>query len=249
MIKFFRRIRQNLLKENKTGKYFKYAFGEIFLVVIGILIAIAVNNWNSQRIKTNRNQDLLAKISKELDSNITRMTLLDSVSFNHRFIYSDSLFKLLDRNLEINDFDFMVSDDIYLPTIFNLNTSIFEELKNTGSLYAIGSDSLVAKIQRYYQNCERESSYNLESDKNVLQFKNKCYEGWFDFKYLYLKNPESALKNHEWIFNSRSVDYIRLRQYVEYANFHYQFVSKKAENIIKESEELKNFIVKEQNIF
>ena len=169
--------------DNKPMKYARYAVGEIVLVVIGILIAIAVNNWNSQRIKTNRNQDLLAKISKELDSNIYRMTLLDSASFNHRFIYSDSLFKLLDRNLEINDFDFMISEHIYLPTIFNLNTSIFEELKNTGSLYAIGSDSLVAKIQRYYQNCERESSYNLESDKNALQFKNKCYEGWFDFKY------------------------------------------------------------------
>jgi hypothetical protein len=53
MIKFFRKIRQNLLMENKTGKpilsagrYFKYAIGEIILVVIGILIALQINNWN-----------------------------------------------------------------------------------------------------------------------------------------------------------------------------------------------------------
>jgi len=46
MIKFFRKIRQNLLRENKTGKYFKYAIGEITLVVIGILIALQINNWN-----------------------------------------------------------------------------------------------------------------------------------------------------------------------------------------------------------
>ncbi|WP_223033783.1 DUF6090 family protein [Hanstruepera marina] len=51
MIKFFRKIRQNLLMENKTSKYFKYALGEIFLVVIGILIALQINNWNENRKK------------------------------------------------------------------------------------------------------------------------------------------------------------------------------------------------------
>ena len=49
MIKFFRKIRQNLLSEGKTGKYFKYAIGEIVLVVIGILIALQINNWNEGR--------------------------------------------------------------------------------------------------------------------------------------------------------------------------------------------------------
>jgi len=49
MIKFFRKIRQNLLSEGKTGKYIKYAIGEIVLVVIGILIALQINNWNEQR--------------------------------------------------------------------------------------------------------------------------------------------------------------------------------------------------------
>ncbi|NNC44454.1 MAG: hypothetical protein HKN99_01055 [Winogradskyella sp.] len=49
MIKFFRKIRYNLMEQNKTGKYFKYAIGEIILVVIGILIALQINNWNEQR--------------------------------------------------------------------------------------------------------------------------------------------------------------------------------------------------------
>ena len=52
MIKFFRKIRQNLLSEGKTGKYLKYAIGEILLVVIGILIALSINNWN-QSLKQN----------------------------------------------------------------------------------------------------------------------------------------------------------------------------------------------------
>ena len=46
MIKFFRKIRQNLLAENRFSKYLIYATGEIILVVIGILIALSINNWN-----------------------------------------------------------------------------------------------------------------------------------------------------------------------------------------------------------
>ena len=49
MIKFFRKIRYDLMEKNKTGKYIKYAIGEIILVVIGILIALSVNNWNKIR--------------------------------------------------------------------------------------------------------------------------------------------------------------------------------------------------------
>lgn len=52
MIKFFRKIRYSLLSKNKTGKYFKYAIGEIVLVVIGILIALQINNWNEKRKAT-----------------------------------------------------------------------------------------------------------------------------------------------------------------------------------------------------
>lgn len=60
MIKFFRQIRQNLLVENKTGKYLKYAIGEIVLVVIGILIAVQINNWNeNRRLKTQELKILL----------------------------------------------------------------------------------------------------------------------------------------------------------------------------------------------
>ena len=49
MIKFFRKIRQNMLREGKIGKYLTYAIGEIFLVVIGILIALQISNWNEQK--------------------------------------------------------------------------------------------------------------------------------------------------------------------------------------------------------
>jgi len=51
MIKFFRKIRYDLMEKNKTGRYLKYALGEIVLVVIGILIALSINSWNENRKK------------------------------------------------------------------------------------------------------------------------------------------------------------------------------------------------------
>jgi hypothetical protein len=68
MIKFFRKIRQNLLMENKTGKYLKYAIGEIILVVIGILIALQINNWNEGRKNNEKEATLIKNIIEDLNS-------------------------------------------------------------------------------------------------------------------------------------------------------------------------------------
>ena len=62
MIKFFRQIRFDLMEKNKTGKYLKYAIGEIVLVVIGILIALQINNWNENRKDTIAESNILQDI-------------------------------------------------------------------------------------------------------------------------------------------------------------------------------------------
>jgi len=90
MIKFFRKIRQNLLMENKTGKYLKYAIGEIVLVVIGILIALSINNWNENR-KTHRKEVILVE-------QLLEDARADSVFFQSRITYQqirDTLFNNL----------------------------------------------------------------------------------------------------------------------------------------------------------
>ena len=74
MFKFFRNIRQSLLMKDKITKYYKYAFGEIVLVVIGILIALSINNWNEAR--KNRIEQLI------LINNIIEDLRLDSIHIN-----------------------------------------------------------------------------------------------------------------------------------------------------------------------
>jgi hypothetical protein len=63
MIKLFRKIRYDLMEKNKTGKYFKYAIGEIVLVVIGIIIALQINNWNENRTKLKEEQNIIFNLN------------------------------------------------------------------------------------------------------------------------------------------------------------------------------------------
>jgi hypothetical protein len=86
MIKFFRHIRRNLMSENKTGKYFKYAIGEILLVMVGILLALQVNNWNEQRKMNAQEQELLEGLEVEFTINYKRLE--NVLQLHHKAIES-----------------------------------------------------------------------------------------------------------------------------------------------------------------
>ena len=101
MIPFFRRIRKKLADDNKPIKYLSYAIGEIVLVVIGILIAIQINNWNEANKRrekelhylTNIKTDLYLNI-KQIDSYITkRNEQIESASYGKQKIMQRSIIK------------------------------------------------------------------------------------------------------------------------------------------------------------
>ena len=71
MIKFFRKIRYTLMEQNKTSKYFKYALGEIILVVIGILIALQINNWNENQKSIIYERKMLKEVMEDLTIDAT----------------------------------------------------------------------------------------------------------------------------------------------------------------------------------
>ena len=102
MIKFFRKIRQDLLRDNKTGDYLKYAVGEIVLVVIGILIALSINNWNESR-KNDLEQALLVKnIIEDLRLDFIHINKsLEQVS-NQMNLIDDLISKIFDEKKKIN---------------------------------------------------------------------------------------------------------------------------------------------------
>jgi len=103
MIKFFRNIRKSLLMENKTSKYLKYASGEIVLVVIGILIALQINNWNEKK----QNEDKITAILEDIQKDLSEDVLSANYVFN-RYIKNDSLRKLfLNNELPATSYNFI----------------------------------------------------------------------------------------------------------------------------------------------
>ena len=97
MIKFFRKIRQKLLSENKLSKYLIYAIGEIILVVIGILIALSINNWNSERQNDIRRTFYLEGIRNDL---INDTIFINRLIPSYEVGYDD--FNSLDSLVRIN---------------------------------------------------------------------------------------------------------------------------------------------------
>jgi len=77
LIKFYRKIRQKMLTENKFSKYLLYAVGEIVLVVIGILIALQINNWNESRKQSISENAFITSVKKDLkeDKDYTNLVI------------------------------------------------------------------------------------------------------------------------------------------------------------------------------
>ena len=133
MIKFFRKIRQNLLSEGKTGKYFKYAIGEIILVVIGILIALQINNWNENRKNKIAEADYYCRI---LDDFVLNEKIIDETSklTTNRIKLCKKLILDLnnipnDRSIILNKFTAALRHDVSVPS--NIT---FEDLTSSGQL-------------------------------------------------------------------------------------------------------------------
>jgi hypothetical protein len=147
MIKFFRKTRQNLLMENKTGKYFKYAIGEIILVVIGILIALSINNWNELKKQRNEAKTFIKRLSEEVGQNIevtNREILLeqDQVEKTKSLLEMFSLpqDKINSRAIDSLIFAIMSSNSI------DIKTGTLEEGLNTGQVSLLSNSDLKQKL-------------------------------------------------------------------------------------------------------
>jgi hypothetical protein len=144
MIKFFRKIRQNLLMENKTSKYFKYAIGEIILVVIGILIALQINNWNENR-KTQGNQEKYLNLLKaEAHNNLKEIERVKEMVSTMNS-WQKKLIGLIDAPQDTIT-EYYVSKALR-NTLLSTNNIKYEnsalsELKSSGELKNVRNDSL-----------------------------------------------------------------------------------------------------------
>ncbi len=193
MIKFFRRIRFDLMEKNKTGKYFKYAIGEIVLVVIGILIALSINNWNENRKE--RVQEI-----KNL-KNIQQDILLDTVDIMYNVKYH-KLFQTSQKQLlnyiHIKDLQpkEIIKYELALgsPLIFTLHESSFTNLKDN-NINIISNQELKKQISNHYDNI---SKVMLRVENDLGEYKTYNFLKPYFLKYFSNENKVSKLGDTEF---------------------------------------------------
>lgn len=152
MIRFFRSLRQQLLTENRTGKYITYAIGEIVLVVIGILIALQINAWsNEQENRSSERTYLQAlhfEISEDLQfySNVADSLRKQRASAQHVIQFLEDPEAIIsDSLLFINTFRNCADGENLTRTEVT-----WKELQSTGRLSLIRNKELVRQLFEYY---------------------------------------------------------------------------------------------------
>tara|TARA_R110002049_G_C9030137_1_gene551975 strand:+ start:245 stop:1036 length:792 start_codon:yes stop_codon:yes gene_type:complete len=217
MIKFFRKLRQRLLTENKFSKYLLYALGEILLVVIGILIALSINNWNenskNERLETN----YLIRISKNLDNDFLEFD--DAIKLaqerNNRVLFLQEA--LENPELVQDSSDYFVQSIItagytYIPVISNHS---FEELKSSGRLALIQNEELRVLIAKYYDFVFGSSQWDFLKEDVQLKY-NEYSRG--------ILNQDQL----NWVLNNYySPDYLSNISKTELDGIYQRFVSRK----------------------
>ncbi len=148
MIKFFRKIRYRLVSESKFSKYLLYAGGEIVLVVIGILIALQINNWNQTSIRANLErkmlQELLTNLRKDSIDNAINARWYERVAKSARIIN-----KTLEQKTPWHDSLANHYGNIYTHGISTYNTSAYDNLESIG-FNLIKNDSIRIALTNLY---------------------------------------------------------------------------------------------------
>ena len=139
MLRFFRQIRKDLLKEKRISKYLVYAVGEIILIVIGILIAFSINNWNTNKEERIKETAILKQLQTEFNSNLKQLD--NKIAIRKDIIYASN--KLLGC---IDNPDKQIGDSVnkYIVTTQSGPTfdPIINDLASSGNLRLISNDSL-----------------------------------------------------------------------------------------------------------
>ncbi|WP_276391777.1 DUF6090 family protein [Eudoraea chungangensis] len=191
MIKFFRRLRQNLISEGKTEKYFKYAIGEIILVVIGILVALSINNWNDQRKNRLTEAEYYCKLLNDLELDQKNIEILYKESQYKIEVSKKLLLELKgtkkDKSYFIDNYIQALRTNIFVPT-----KATITDILSTGKLNLFTNDSLKNSIIDYYAELDK-YLYQLEINHSKSLERGFAYESDLEFGFHYAKYAKIAL--------------------------------------------------------
>ncbi len=151
MPQIFKKIRRKLAEQNKVASYLRYATGEILLVVIGILIALQVNNWNEQRKLNNERQALIQSLISDFKT--TREHLSTVKAENERYIKRTSRFLSLsyknNENISLDSLQYYLSGAFEYPS-FEPILSTYNQAVSTGKIGLINDKEFLNRIAEFF---------------------------------------------------------------------------------------------------
>lgn len=161
MIPYLQKIRHKLLTENRFSKYLIYAFGEIILVVIGILIAVSVNNFTEKKKAINQSNLYLRDMLEDLAS--------DTVYLDKMILNLEERLKIEDWLLNKQNFDSSDIDSIrlYVSDInwtFTINDRSFQNIQNSTNSKLVGYEQLYGEVSKYYLVTKSRISLNNQTE-------------------------------------------------------------------------------------
>ena len=163
MINFFRKTRYNLMEKNKTGKYLKYAIGEIVLVVVGILIALSINNWNEKRLEKIIEQEYLTNLKGDFEFNKTM--LIEDIVYIEKIIKNGKLMLNFTGNKgkpeTEKEMDSLLNWMVALPA-YSPKFGFLDDLMNSGKLGIFRSAELKKLLSSY------KPSYKITYDIHLM---------------------------------------------------------------------------------
>ncbi|WP_455169319.1 DUF6090 family protein [Aegicerativicinus sediminis] len=177
MTKFFRNLRRSFAMEHNTSKYLKYAIGEILLVVIGILIALQIDNWNENRKTTIQLDGYLNSIAKNIQSDTLQINQIKSLRIQQNLAalnYMDCVFKD-SLSLELVGKIIPILGEQYL----NINQAGYEALKNSGYIANLQGSAIEDALFNYYSYYEEIH----ESEISLNNFIENMEVGIYDSNY------------------------------------------------------------------
>lgn len=188
------------MSENKTGKYLKYAIGEIVLVVIGILIALQVSNWNQDRKDRISERKILNNIHRDFLQNKASFDKVKDINYKN-LATLDSIVEMLQEG-EITIEKYNRYNKLITGTTYNPYSSTVDAVINSNSLELIQDDEL----QKYLVSWKDLLADYLESETQYFKFINEQWRTYI------LQNSDWAGKNRE--MNSKVLSSINFRNHI-----------------------------------
>lgn len=214
MIKFFRKIRQKMLAENKFSKYLLYAIGEIILVVIGILIAIQLNDLNENRKEHNKELSFLKKLQEDINFDIRYLTKQDTILGFFQSTQEEGL-ELFLKAKSVKDILTIDSLFIYQWNNIEINRKTYDEMLNTSGIYIIKNKELLNQLNDYYALIEKYQQFLKEINKDSQEgIRQPTLDSYYFLKKFH-GNPLVDINKIDtsWIGNYNSPTYLALSRH------------------------------------